>query len=96
MAKTEPSYFTAFKNFALTRTPSGVLAFRFHTDGGTATFTGPMHGRPVHGAPSRASTRGPRPHRGAPVAPLLTSGRIRDRPGLIRKIFSCYWWEMPS
>lgn len=43
MAVTEPSYFTAFKNFEFTRTPSGVLTLRFHTDGGSATFTGQMH-----------------------------------------------------
>ena len=43
MPMTEPAYFTAFKNFELTRTPSGVLTLRFHTDGGPATFTGPMH-----------------------------------------------------
>jgi enoyl-CoA hydratase/carnithine racemase len=40
---TEPAYFTAFKNFHFTRTPSGVLTLRFHTDGGPATFTGPVH-----------------------------------------------------
>ena len=40
---TEPAYFTAFKNFEFTRTPTGVLTFRFHTDGGPATFTGQMH-----------------------------------------------------
>src|SRR5579859_7392482 len=39
----EPAYFTAFKNFEFTRTPSGVLTLRFHTDGGPATFTGQMH-----------------------------------------------------
>lgn len=43
MAVTEPAYFTAFNNFELTRTPAGVLTFRFHTDGGPATFTGQMH-----------------------------------------------------
>jgi enoyl-CoA hydratase/carnithine racemase len=43
MSMTEPAYFTAFKNFECTRTPSGVLTLRFHTDGGPATFTGPMH-----------------------------------------------------
>jgi enoyl-CoA hydratase/carnithine racemase len=43
MSATEPSYFTAFKNFEFTRTPSGVLTCRFHTDGGPATFTGQMH-----------------------------------------------------
>ncbi len=43
MSMTEPAYFTAFKNFECTRTPSGVLTLRFHTDGGPATFTGQMH-----------------------------------------------------
>ena len=41
MPTTEPAYFTGFKNFECTRTPSGVLTLRFHTDGGPATFTGP-------------------------------------------------------
>jgi enoyl-CoA hydratase/carnithine racemase len=40
---TEPTYFTAFKNLQMRRTPSGVLTLRFHTDGGPATFTGQMH-----------------------------------------------------
>jgi enoyl-CoA hydratase/carnithine racemase len=40
---TEPSYFTAFKNYEFTRTPSGVLTLRFHTDGGPVTFTGQTH-----------------------------------------------------
>jgi hypothetical protein len=31
MPMTVPAYFTAFKNFAFTRTPSGVLTLRFHT-----------------------------------------------------------------
>jgi enoyl-CoA hydratase/carnithine racemase len=43
MQMTEPAYFTAFKNFAFTRTPSGVLTLRFQTEGGPATFTGQMH-----------------------------------------------------
>ena len=43
MPISEPAYFTAFKNFAFTRTPSGVLTLRFHTEGGAATFTGQMH-----------------------------------------------------
>ena len=43
MPMTGPAYFTAFKNFEFTRTPSGVLTLRFHTDGGSATFTGQMH-----------------------------------------------------
>jgi hypothetical protein len=40
---TGPEYFTAFKNLEFTRTPSGVLTLRFHTDGGPATFTGQLH-----------------------------------------------------
>jgi enoyl-CoA hydratase/carnithine racemase len=43
MSMTEPSYFTAFKNYEFTRTPSGVLTLRFHTDGGPVTFTGQTH-----------------------------------------------------
>jgi enoyl-CoA hydratase/carnithine racemase len=43
MEMTEPAYFTAFENFALTRTPAGVLTLRFHTEGGPASFTGQMH-----------------------------------------------------
>jgi hypothetical protein len=43
MSVAEPAYFSAFKNLAFSRTPSGVLAVRFHTDGGPATFTGQLH-----------------------------------------------------
>ena len=43
MQMTEPTYFTAFKNLALSRTQSGVLTVRFHTDGSPATFTGQLH-----------------------------------------------------
>jgi hypothetical protein len=43
MPTTEPAYFSAFKNFAFTRTPSSVLTLRFHTEGGPATFTGQTH-----------------------------------------------------
>jgi enoyl-CoA hydratase/carnithine racemase len=43
MSVTQPAYFTAFKNLAFTRTPSGVLTLRFHTDDGPATFTGQVH-----------------------------------------------------
>ena len=42
-AVTAPAYFTAYENFALTRTPSGVLTVRFHTRGGPVTFTGTTH-----------------------------------------------------
>src|SRR5271155_4859811 len=38
-----PRYFTEFTNLEFTRTPSGVLTVRFHTEGGPATFTGQMH-----------------------------------------------------
>jgi enoyl-CoA hydratase/carnithine racemase len=40
---TEPAYFNAYANFALTRTASGVLTVRLHTDGGPITFTGTTH-----------------------------------------------------
>ena len=43
MSMTGPAYFTAFKNLAFSRTPSGVLTLRFHTDGGPVTFTGQTH-----------------------------------------------------
>jgi enoyl-CoA hydratase/carnithine racemase len=43
MDMTEPAYFTAFQNFTFTRTPTGVLTLRFHTEGGPATFTGQTH-----------------------------------------------------
>jgi hypothetical protein len=40
---TEPSYFNAYENFSLTRTPAGVLTVRLHTNGGPITFTGATH-----------------------------------------------------
>ncbi|WP_328498901.1 enoyl-CoA hydratase/isomerase family protein [Streptomyces sp. NBC_00414] len=43
MSEQIPSYFTAFKNLAMSRTASGVLTLRFHTDDGPATFTGTTH-----------------------------------------------------
>jgi enoyl-CoA hydratase/carnithine racemase len=43
MTANEPAYFTSFENFEFSRTPSGVLTLRFHTDRGPATFTGQMH-----------------------------------------------------
>ncbi|MCZ0998527.1 enoyl-CoA hydratase-related protein [Streptomyces mirabilis] len=43
MTGATPEYFTAFKNIALSRTDSGVLTLRFHTDGGPATFSGQLH-----------------------------------------------------
>jgi enoyl-CoA hydratase/carnithine racemase len=43
MTMTDPAYFTSYKNLQMSRTPSGVLTLRFHTDGGPATFTGQMH-----------------------------------------------------
>ena len=43
MSNATPEYFTAFKNIALSRTDSGVLTLRFHTDDGPATFTGQLH-----------------------------------------------------
>jgi enoyl-CoA hydratase/carnithine racemase len=38
-----PDYFDRYENFALTRSQSGVLTLRFHTNGGPATFTGTTH-----------------------------------------------------
>ena len=43
MSMTEPAYFTAFKNFAFSRTPSGVLTLRFQSGGGPATLNGQLH-----------------------------------------------------
>ena len=36
-------YFDRYENFALTRSESGVLTLRFHTNEGPATFTGTTH-----------------------------------------------------
>jgi enoyl-CoA hydratase/carnithine racemase len=38
-----PSYFTKYENFAIERSPDGVLLVRFHTTGGPITFTGQTH-----------------------------------------------------
>jgi enoyl-CoA hydratase/carnithine racemase len=43
VSTSEPRYFSAYENFALERSPSGVLTVRFHTDGGAAVFTGTTH-----------------------------------------------------
>ena len=44
-----PDYFAEFAEFfVLERTPTGVLTLRFHTNGGPATFTGPMHSALPH------------------------------------------------
>jgi enoyl-CoA hydratase/carnithine racemase len=40
---TNPEYFDKYVNFALDRTPDGVLTVRFHTDGGPILFTGQTH-----------------------------------------------------
>lgn len=40
---TTPSYFTRYENLAFERTDDGVLALRFHTNGGPITFTGQTH-----------------------------------------------------
>jgi enoyl-CoA hydratase/carnithine racemase len=40
---TTSDYFDRYENFALTRSQSGVLTLRFHTNGGPATFTGTTH-----------------------------------------------------
>src|ERR1700751_1255147 len=39
----EPGYFTKYKNFALSRSASGVLTLRFHPRGGPPTFDGTTH-----------------------------------------------------
>jgi enoyl-CoA hydratase/carnithine racemase len=36
----DPEYFTRYKNFALSRSASGVLTLRFHSDGGPHVFDG--------------------------------------------------------
>lgn len=38
-----PAYFDQYENFALHRSPSGVLTVRFHTDGAEHIFTGTAH-----------------------------------------------------
>ena len=38
-----PPYFDRYENFAISRSASGVLTVRFHTDGGEHTFTGVAH-----------------------------------------------------
>jgi enoyl-CoA hydratase/carnithine racemase len=38
-----PAYFDAYPNLAMSRTPSGVLTVRFHTDNGPVVFTGDLH-----------------------------------------------------
>ncbi|HEY2544070.1 MAG TPA: enoyl-CoA hydratase/isomerase family protein [Gaiellaceae bacterium] len=43
MTRSEPSYFSAYENFTLERTSSGVLTVRLHTNGGPVTFTGTTH-----------------------------------------------------
>ena len=37
-----PAYFSAYSTLALSRTASGVLTLRFHTNDGPAAFSGPM------------------------------------------------------
>ncbi len=39
---TDPDYFSRYETLALSRTDTGVLTVRFHTQGGPATFSGPM------------------------------------------------------
>lgn len=39
----QPDYFARYENLALTRSDSGVLTVRFHTDGGPILFTGKAH-----------------------------------------------------
>lgn len=37
-----PAYFNRYSTLNLSRSPSGVLTLRFHTNGGSAAFSGPM------------------------------------------------------
>jgi hypothetical protein len=39
----EPGYLSRYKNFAVSRSASGVLTLRFHTSGGPHTFGGTTH-----------------------------------------------------
>jgi enoyl-CoA hydratase/carnithine racemase len=39
----QQTYFNQYENFAISRSESGVLTVRFHTDGGEHTFTGTTH-----------------------------------------------------
>lgn len=39
----DPAYFRAFENLVMSRTPSGVLTLRFHTNGAPVLFTGRTH-----------------------------------------------------
>jgi enoyl-CoA hydratase/carnithine racemase len=43
VSRSEPSYFSAYENFALDRSSTGVLTVRLHSDGGPAVFTGTTH-----------------------------------------------------
>jgi enoyl-CoA hydratase/carnithine racemase len=38
-----PDYFTRYENFVLSRSATGVLTVRFHTDGAEHIFTGTTH-----------------------------------------------------
>ena len=38
-----PEYFGGYENFAMTRSPSGVITVRFHTNGGEHVFSGTTH-----------------------------------------------------
>jgi enoyl-CoA hydratase/carnithine racemase len=39
----EPDYFDKYENYSVTRSDTGVLSVRMHTDGGPVLFTGRMH-----------------------------------------------------
>jgi enoyl-CoA hydratase/carnithine racemase len=43
LSTSEPSYFSAFENFALERSSTGVLTVRLHSDGRPVVFTGTTH-----------------------------------------------------
>jgi len=40
---TRPDYFDRYDNLAMSRTDSGVLTVRFHSEEGPVVFTGPLH-----------------------------------------------------
>ena len=42
MMTKQPVYFNAYSTLMLSRTPSGVVTLRFHTDDGPAAFSGSM------------------------------------------------------
>lgn len=55
-----PSYFDAYANLAITRDENGVLTVRFHTDGGPIVFTGQTHEDLTHALEEISLDRGNR------------------------------------